>query len=263
MGSCCGLDTLPGRFPSVSPHKHQLPSNSWFARLAPVQAPLRVYPHTSYSTVPPCLQNEVRQHPRAGQQRHTQTEKQAGYSPAAFSAECGAVGRCEGCEHDTKSAPVPAHNVLPLVSSVTGGSRPGHVPGSSGVVPPKAGCRTLAPNASLSGQLLLSALLRLSHFDGDTISPVGGIVKGGTQPMAPSGRELSPKVTEGASGRQAVASARYESSASLYTPPTVEIPFGLYHNLPPSRLRRATSLPEGGFGPGVTWLSYNSSLSLL
>ena len=121
----------------------------------------------------------------------------------------------------------------------------------------------LAPNASLSGQLLLSALLRLSHFDGDTISPVGGIVKGGTQPMAPSGRELSPKVTEGASGRQAVASARYESSASLYTPPTVEIPFGLYHNLPPSRLRRATSLPEGGFGPGVTWLSYNSSLSLL
>ena len=60
MGSCCGLDTLPGRFPSVSPHKHQLPSNSWFARLAPVQAPLRVYPHTSYSTVPPCLQDEVR-----------------------------------------------------------------------------------------------------------------------------------------------------------------------------------------------------------
>ena len=211
MGSCCGLDTLPGRFPSVSPHKHQLPSNSWFARLAPVQAPLRVYPRTSYSTVPPCLR---------------------------------------------RKAPS-------LVSSVTGGSRPGHVPGSSGVVPPKAGCRTLAPNASLSGQLLLSALLRLSHFDGDTISPVGGIVKGGTQPMAPSGRELSPKVTEGASGQQAVASARYESSASLYTPPTVEIPFGLYHNLPPSRLRRATSLPEGGFGPGVTWLSYNSSLSLL
>ena len=33
-------------------------------------------------------------------------------------------------------------SILSLVSSVTGGSRPGHVPGSSGVVPPKAiaGC---------------------------------------------------------------------------------------------------------------------------
>ena len=136
-------------------------------------------------------------------------------------------------------------------------------PGQLGSGTAEGNCRMLAPYTSLSGQLLLSALLRPRHFDGDTISPVGGIVKGGTQPMAPSGRELSPKVTEGASGRQAVASARYESSASPYTPPTVEIPFGLYHNLPPSRLRRATSLPEGGFGPGVTWLSYNSSLSLL
>ena len=45
-------------------------------------------------------------------------------------------------------------DVLPLVSSVTGGSRPGHVPGSSGVVPPGAICRALAPNAPLSEQPL-------------------------------------------------------------------------------------------------------------
>ena len=141
------------RLPSDS-GKKQICQQILFFALAPVHPCCSRRFHALILHGSTLLATRSAQHPRAGQQRHTQTEKRAGYSPAAFSAECGAVGRCEGCEHDTKSAPVPAHNVLPLVSSVTGGSRPGHVPGSSGVVPPGAICRALAPNAPLSEQPL-------------------------------------------------------------------------------------------------------------
>ena len=71
--------------------------------------------------------------------------------------------------------------------------------------------------------------------------------------MAPSGRELSPKVTEGVCGRLnrkfALGIDIYRTSRPLRpTPPIESEPLRHCDNLPPSRLRRATSLPEGGFG---------------
>lgn len=153
MGSCCGLDTLPGRFPSVSPHKHQLPSNSWFARLAPVQAPLRVYPHTSYSTVPPCLQDEVRSTREQDNSDTRRPKNRSGVARRHFRRSVEQLAVAKGASMTPKCASA-CTSILSLVSSVTGGSRPGHVPGSSGVVPPGAICRALAPNAPLSEQPL-------------------------------------------------------------------------------------------------------------
>ena len=74
--------------------------------------------------------------------------------------------------------------------------------------------------------------------------------------MAPSGRELSPQVTEGELGRLSHRFAQGidlpRTSRSLWhTPPIASKPFGLCGNLPPSWLRHATSLPEGGFGSGA------------
>ena len=65
--------------------------------------------------------------------------------------------------------------------------------------------------------------------------------------MAPSGRELSPQVTEGELGRLSHRFAQGidlpRTSRSLWhTPPIASKPFGLCGNLPPSWLRHATSL---------------------
>ena len=57
----------------------------------------------------------------------------------------------------------------------------------------------LAPNTSLSGQLLISALLRPRHFDGDTISPGSQNVKGGAQPMTHCSLALPLTLEEGLS----------------------------------------------------------------
>ena len=128
------------RLPSDS-GKKQICQQILFFALAPVHPCCSRRFHALILHGSTLLTRRSAEHPRAGQQRHTQTEKQVGRSPAACSAECGAVGRCEGCEHDT-IVRCACTSILSLVSSVTGGSRPGHVPGSSGVVPPKAiaGC---------------------------------------------------------------------------------------------------------------------------
>ena len=42
-----GLDAPPGRFRFASLHKQKYLRISWFAKLAPLQAPLRVYPRAS------------------------------------------------------------------------------------------------------------------------------------------------------------------------------------------------------------------------
>ena len=54
----------------------------------------------------------------------------------------------------------------------------------------------LAPNTSLSGQLLISALLRPRHFDGDTISPGSQIVKGRVHRIGSSGRDHPPPMSQ-------------------------------------------------------------------
>ena len=133
--------------------------------------------HVICSTVPPCLQDEVRSTREQGNSGTRRPKNRSGVARRHFRRSVEQLAVAKGASMTPKCASA-CTSILSLVSSITGGPRPGHVPGSSGVVPPKATCRMLAPNTSLSGQLLISALLRPRHFDGDTISLGVEIVKG-------------------------------------------------------------------------------------
>ena len=88
------------------------------------------------------------------------------------------------------------HDILPLVSSVTGGPRPGHVPGSSGVVPPKATCRMLAPNTSLSGQLRFRLFSVSAILMGTLYHLAWKLSRVGCTVSAPSGRDHPPPMSQ-------------------------------------------------------------------
>lgn len=103
--------------------------------------------------------------------------KQVGRSPAAFSAECGAVGRCEGCEHDTEVRQCLHINLVACVlynGRVPSRSCPGQLGSGTAEGNLQDACTKHIPLWAAA----VSALLRLSHFDGDTISLGVEIVKG-------------------------------------------------------------------------------------
>ena len=151
--------------------------------------------HVICSTVPPCLQDEVRSTREQGNSGTRRPKNRSGVARRHFRRSVEQLAVAKGASMTPKCASA-CTSILSLVSSITGGPRPGHVPGSSGVVPPKATCRMLAPNTSLSGQLRFRLFSVSAILMGTLYHLAWKLSRVGCTVSAPSGRDHPPPMSQ-------------------------------------------------------------------
>ena len=151
--------------------------------------------HVICSTVPPCLQDEVRSTREQGNSDTRRPKNRSGVARRHFRRSVEQLAVAKGASMTPKCASA-CTSILSLVSSITGGPRPGHVPGSSGVVPPKATCRMLAPNTSLSGQLRFRLFSVSAILMGTLYHLAWKLSRVGCTVSAPSGRDHPPPMSQ-------------------------------------------------------------------